>query len=239
MKSTFKASYIMPYYHTPKNFKFLKQNINELLKSPDIQIIIVETGKKPVLSEYDLKSKHVFVESEKWNLGWLYNVGRKYATSDNLFFGEHKLRTKIEVLASLLNQNKDNEYVDVQEQTLIMSMEDIINNNYNLEGKLEINQRIHFYTSGGYEKAAGFDELVNDENLSYIQEKRNKIDLKKGMLNSVTYFLDIDKMESFDDSKNKDKILQLEGQKLLNYMSVQRKKKGNIYKYQINDLTKI
>ena len=88
MKTFFEASYIMPYIHTPNNFKVLKKTINELYPVMDrVQILIVETGSYPKLKDMNLKTDYMFLESDIWNVGWMFNCGLQSTRSDKLFFG--------------------------------------------------------------------------------------------------------------------------------------------------------
>jgi hypothetical protein len=240
MKSPYICSYIIPYIHSPKNLKLLRSILEVLNRDTRIQKIIVETGTTSVLKNLDLKGDFIFVESSGWNVGWLFNCGSKIAKSENLFFGSFEYLPRIEVISSVLaNPADQRQCVYLQDSLIELSKEQT--DNRQLDPKLpEIKlayEGIVFYTRDGFFMAGGWDENVYNKDLYVIQDKRNKCSVNVGQVNGALTFKTtvdlpiISETLTTYSTNHLNKVLNLDRDSTVNYLSSQSRRNGNYNKY--------
>ena len=250
MVSVYTCSFIIPYIHTPKNFLLLQKNLNNLFKNPAIQVIVVETGKVPRANYQDIPATYVFVESDIYNLGWLYNVGARYAHTNNLFFGDNSYISGAEIVQAVLNNKQDAHAVYLQDSIVRLNEHQSTSGQFdiNLMPNEETKEGVWYYTKEGFIACGGWDENVVGEDLFTIQDRRNKSMLRVGELSkSKGIQYSIDRFEETEDyrklkdysTKHLEKILQLEQPQMVAYMRGQSKKNGYIYKYSKKELMEI
>jgi len=239
MKSPFICSYIIAYTHSHRNLKILKDNLNQIIKDHRIQIIIVEVGDNPHLQYHDLRSKHVFLESDTYNLGWIFNCGHRYATTDHLFFSDLKYHPKLEVIHSILNDGGERHCIYLQDSIGEMTQEqtDGRQNQMGIKTIPSDNRGIVYYTKDGILTVGGFDENVFGDDFWKLQEKRNKAVLNVGKVNgngTVQFYTDGIPLngELIEySSKHYEKVSDLDPQRMVSYIRGQQKKIANPLKY--------
>tara|TARA_R110000772_G_scaffold5341_4_gene19190 strand:+ start:9609 stop:10355 length:747 start_codon:yes stop_codon:yes gene_type:complete len=248
MKSSYRCTYIIPYTHSPNNLKLLRSILDILNRDVSIQKIIVETGKIPVLKHIDLKSEYLFVESRMWNLGWLFNCGSKLSKTDHLFFGGFEHLPRIEVIHSVLNNPDDKRHcVYLQDSLIELTKEQTIKRqmDHTLPDIKVPYEGIVYYTRKGFFSAGGWDENVFGKDLFIIQDKRNKCSVNVGQVNgSLTFKANVDLPNLSDvmldySTKHLDKILKLDKQVTVNYLSNQARYNGNYNKYREDPLMEV
>lgn len=244
MQTPFLCSYIIPYHHTSRNLKMLRNVISTLSRDIRIQIIIVETGNTPRINQLDLKCEYTFAKSDTWNLGWLYNIGYRKSKTDLLFFGDFSFLPRLDVIHSIINNYGDRHciYCQTSINRLTKEMTDIgdVNSTSNTENIMY--EGITFYTRDGFIAISGYDENVFGRDLFILQDKRNRSLLSIGQVDGVSSVkLFVDEIEIKDSlieysSKHLNKILELDIDKTRNYIRVQGRKNGYIEKYHKSEI---
>jgi hypothetical protein len=242
MQSTFIGKYIIAYTHSHRNFKILRDNLTQLLRDPRLQIIIVELGKLSHLEHHDLRAKHVFLETDTYNLGWAFNIGAKYATNSNLFFTENKYHPRMEVIHNVLVNKGDRHCIYLQDHIGEMTMEQTDNRKQNMDIKtIPTSRGIIYYTKEGLIDSCGFDENVVGEEFWSMLEKRNSL-INTGKVNgnsTIQFYTDelIMNNEIIEYSKKHwERISTIEKEQLIAYVRGQFKKIGNPHKYKKVDI---
>lgn len=235
------CSYVLPYFHSPRNLKILRSIIDVLGRDPRVQIIIVETGEYSRLNHVDLKATHVFVPSNTWNVGWLFNCGFIKTKTDHLFFGSMEYLPRLEVIHSIM-KDKDNDKrhcVYLQDKIIRLDKQqtDRRQLDSNDPGEEASHEGITYYTRDGYFIAGGWDENVYGKDLYDVQDKRNKSSVNVGRAKDAStfnVFMDLplieDKMLEYS-KQHKDKIMGLEKNVTINYLKVQSRHNANFNKY--------
>lgn len=244
MQTPYLSSYVIPYYHSPQNLKNLKDSLRILQQDPRMQIIIVESGKFPRIKNMELKTEYVFVESEIWNLGWLYNMGFRKTKTDILFFAEFSFLPRLDVIHNIIGTHADRQCIYGQTNLIRLDKQQTSNKafDFNLPSDEKSIEGISFYTREGFMSCGGYDENVFGDDLYEIQDKRNRALLNIGIVNGSTIFkLDTDKPSIEDElleysKKHLDKVIGLDPNRMVNYMKSQSKKNGYSNKYKKLDL---
>jgi len=244
MKTSYICSYIIPYSHSRRNLNALKYNINILLQNPMIEIIVVETGKHSFLKNQDMKCKHVFVESKKWNLGWLYNIGTRNTSTDKLFFGEMSLVPTIKTIMAVIQKNTDHGCLYLQDEVVYLNQQQTDKKELpaDLKGEEKASHGIVYYKYDDLYKVGTWDESVFSEDLYVLQDKKNTNLISSGKVNGIkTYVFDTDKPKISDEdsarsSKHLEKVMEAEPQSLYKYAISNTKKSSNIHKYTEREL---
>lgn len=239
MESYYTCSYIITYVHSKRNLNILKHNINHLLNDPRIEIIVVEAGKNAMLKNMDLKCKYIFVESDRYNVGWMFNIGAKKASTKYLFFGENCILPKMEFIVNVVRNPTDHECVYAQSD-IIQLDEDATNKknyNYEMHGTPDKINGMHYYTFEGFNKVGMWDENIYGKDLYSFQDKKNNLLLKLGKVDDsklIKFSLDT---PPFSDgvresaTKHYDKISTLDQNKMLNYIRLQVRKFSNPHRF--------
>lgn len=244
MKTSYICSYIIPYVHSRRNLNILKYNINVLLQNPLIEIIVVETGKNSYLKNLDMKSKHIFVESDLWNLGWLYNIGARNASTDKLFFGEMSLVPNINTIMAVLQKNTEHGCLYIQDKIAQLDQQQTDQKILpeDMEGEDKPSHGIVFYKHEDFYKVGTWDEFVVGSDIYILQDKKNLTLISSGKINGVkTFVFATDKPSITDEelersSKHLEKVMAAEPQSLHKYAISNTKKSANIHKYEQMEL---
>lgn len=239
MKTSFTCSYIIPYIHSIENLKLLRITLNILNRDPRIQKIVIETGEVSVLKHIDLKSEYKFIESDVWNVGWLYNCGTKIATTNHLIFGTFEYLPNIDIIYNIVNKKDDRPCVYLQDELIQLSEEQtrvgVID--YNMKGLKTPSHGIVYYTREGFHRVGGWDENVFGEDLYTIQDRRNASLLNIGQVNdmkTIKYNVDLPTIDNNIREYSKaytNRILELDKEKVISYSEGQLKRICNYNKY--------
>ena len=246
MKNHYSSSYIITYIHSKRNLNVLKHNINQLLKNPKIEIIVVEAGKNPMIKNLDLKSKYVFAETNVYNVGWLFNLGARKATTKHLFFGDNSILPNMDFIINIINQPTGHECVYAQTEIIELDQTTTDNKqyNYDLPSKKSIIGGLCYYTFDGFYKVGMWDENIYDKDLYSFQDKKNHLLIKLGKSENtkgIKFLLDSARIsDDIKENSNKyfDKVSKLDETKLITYIRSQQKKSANIYKYKSTEIMK-
>ena len=227
-------SYIVPYFHSYHNIKLLKRIVREVINIPGSEVIIIECGEKSELKSVDFPARIEFVNSNTYNLGWLYNIGQYLATKDKFFFGDFRYFPSFNLIKAVL-ENNTHECLYIQSKVIKLNREETLAQKLN-PGKSNSSQNISegviYCTRSGYDKVGGFDENLFGVDMYKLHEHKAKTFLTAGQVSEgITYEyitdLPVDSENIKQSSENHLKrIIQLDDQKLLNYMRVQHKKKS-------------
>lgn len=239
METNYSCSYILPYIHSKRNLNVLKHNINQLLADPRIEIIVVECGKNPMLKNIDMRCKHMFVESETYNVGWLFNLGVLKATTKQLFFAENSILPKMEFVVNIVRNPTDHECIYAQTEIIELSHEDTDRKNYNndMPSKQDSIGGLYYYTLDGFNKVGKWDENIFGRDMYSFQDKKNNLFVKLGKAeNSKSIKFTIDIPTLTEDNKTSsdnyyDKLSKIEQGKLVSYIRTQTRKSANVHKY--------
>lgn len=245
MQTPYICSYIVPYYHTTENFKKLEYTIKTLSQDPRVQIILVETGNISKLDTMDIKVSYYFVESNTWNVGWLFNYGASKTSTSKLFFSSFQYVPRLDVIHSIIQNHQDRHCIYLQDSVIHLTKEQTESRQFdiNLPKESIPYEGVYYYSKEGYFACGGYDENVFDRDLYNIQDHRNKSLITTGLVNGVTIFklhVDLPKVpdELVEYSKqHSEKILKLDQNMMRNYIISQVKKKGSYSKYQNNDIS--
>ena len=90
MKSPYLFTFIIAYKHRNDRIHNLRRVLDWVSGFGGIEIIIVEQDDTPKLPNFTLKGiKYYFTKSSlPFNKAWSFNVGLRYATSENIVFGD-------------------------------------------------------------------------------------------------------------------------------------------------------
>ena len=240
MQSSFICSYIISYTHSQKNLKILKENLNQIMRDPRIQIIIVEMGNNSNLEDQDIRSKHVFLKTHVYNVGWAFNCGHRYATTDHLFFGDFKYLPNLELIHSILNDSSNRHCVYLQNSIGKMSKEQTENRQQQMNVKKVDSEStgIIYYSKDGIISVGGWDENVIGDDLYKLQNIRNTSMLNIAKVDNNTtieFYVDtipLNKELLEYSNKHLDKVSKLDKNKINNYSISQSKKIANSRKYE-------
>lgn len=233
MKNSFLCSYIIPFIYSPQNLKLLKRNIQELVKNPNIEIIIAETGKNSFLKNLDIKAKTIFVESNTWNVSWLYNIGAKYATTDKLIFGEFSLVPNITFVQNVIT-NDTHDCILGQSHIVYLNEKDSKSFKYpKVDGTEDKLNGVYYYTREAFSEIGYFDENVYGKDVYVLQNKKNDF-IKTGLAETKTYKHIVDNIIVENTSEYLNKILGLSTEQMKKYISGQMRKFCDKNKYTID-----
>lgn len=244
MKTPFTCSYIIPYTHSSHNLKLLRHVLGILDHDVNIQKIVVETGSVPHLNNMDLKSDYVFIESDIWNLGWLYNCGSKLSKTDNLFFGSFEFVPRIGVINTIVSSIDKSDCIYLQESIVNLDRDDSVNRKFDGVGKKEKSDGVGivYYTRNGFFKSGGWDENIFGKDVFTLQYKKNKCSVNMGQVSDViTFRYNVDLPHHKDSltkysKEHRDKIMNLDDGVLRNYINNQVRRNGNYSKYRTQPL---
>lgn len=241
LKSSFEATYIMPYVHTPGNFQVLKKSISELIPLMDrLQVIIVECGLTPRIKDMNLKTDYIHIQSNIWNVGWMFNCGMKNSRTDKIFFGSFEYIPRMDLIKKILDDSP-NGFILLQEGVSDTTMEDI--NNNKIPSPVPCPEEgITYMDKTTYSKIGGWDENILGDKLYNIQQRRNKMLVPIQSINghNVIKLLIQVPMESKSEFEKSEKyyerLIKLDNDKLMSYIRSQGKKIGNMEKYSETEL---
>ena len=244
METHFICSYVIPYYHTTKNFKMLTNVLNALSPNKMIQVIIIETGNHAKIHTMDLKADYKFIKSDTWNLGWLYNIGAKLSKTDNLFFGDFSFLPRMDVIQNVVSNHGDRHciYCQTSIKRLTQAEMEVGQGNTFENTEDHMYEGITFYTKDGFIAGGGYDENVFNHDLFILQDRRNRSMLNVGQVDgvsSVKMLVDevIVNSDTIDYSKKHlDKLMSLGSDKIKNYIRIQSRKNGYSEKYHKSEI---
>ena len=248
-ESFFKATYIIAYTHSNRNYKVLMDNLSQIHKNQNIQTIVVECGEIPVIENMDLKSKYIFLESDIYNLGWIFNIGASNASTSLMFFAENEAHPKIEIINAIIDNHGDRDCIYPQEHYYTLTPEETdsraVDVDLNEHKKPSDLRGITFLTRKGYDTVGGYDENVFNDDLWQLQDFKYKNRLNMGKVDDsilVNFHTDNDLISNTPkevieySSKHTTRILSLDNKTLFSYIKAQSKKIANPYKYIKNKL---
>jgi hypothetical protein len=236
----------MTYIHSKRNLNILKHNINQLLVDPRIEIIVVEAGKNSMLKDLDLKCKYVFTQTDTFNVGWLFNIGARRATTNKLFFAESSIFPKMEFITSIVRKPTEHECIYGQSDIIELDAQatDSKKYNYDMPSKQDTLSGLHYYTYEGFYKVGTWDENLYGKDLYSFQDKKNVLLLKLGKVDNtkiIKFTLDVpsvDEEQQEASTKHYDKVTSVDQDKIMSYIRSQVKKSSNIHKYEKVEIMK-
>ena len=122
MKIPFLFTYIIPFTHSHERITNLKRTIEWLSGFSNVEIIVVEQSKSPMLHTFSMRGfKHIFTQTDiPFNIGWAYNIGIKNSTSDVIVFGDWKTKMNPDDMIRSLNQLQNNQVVICNSKTVTL-----------------------------------------------------------------------------------------------------------------------
>jgi len=230
MVTNFKASYIMPYWHEDHNLRFLKNNINQLLSYPDIEIVVVEVGPVSKLKNLDMKSKVVFLQSNTWDLGWAFNCGVKHTSSSNIFFGSFEVLPDVNTIKNQLKEKENYDLIILQDGAKLADKNYITNKQTTKE--LSSSTGVYFFDYKSISAVSGWDENLSGDQL-YLFQKHKSFELLNVKIVEDTSCVILPVSIPEDNKKDEifEKIIDLKQDKLKLYLNKQNKKITNPNKY--------
>lgn len=90
MNTNYLFTFIIGYRHNQERLQNLRRVLDWINGFNNVEVILVEQDKHSKIKHLNLKvNNYIFTKSDKsFNRSWAFNVGLRYATSDNIVFGD-------------------------------------------------------------------------------------------------------------------------------------------------------
>lgn len=236
------TTYILPYYHSYHNFNLLREITKSLLIIKEIDVLIVEVGKDSHISNYDFMCRKIFLESENWNLSWIYNTAMQYVKTEYVILSNLSIIPNTEILNISIDKCSKKEMstpIYLCESVVHLDREESMTMKFDSATKEKvpvIDTLYALYNRVDFEKYMGWDENLYGEDMYKFQSyKYHKVFNRIDKSDSFVYLLDVDKMssDSENSSKHLEKLMELDDKKLSNYLNATYKRIGQSNKYHV------
>jgi predicted glycosyltransferase involved in capsule biosynthesis len=132
-------SFIVAYKHRSDRLSNLKRVLEWVSGFGGVEVIIVEQDVTPKMPSFSFKGiKHIYTKSDMpFNKAWAFNVGLKYATSNNIVFGDCDLILDPQKIIDGLNNLQHFECVSPYSRVIDLEPNEV---SYSLQQLAQINR---------------------------------------------------------------------------------------------------